>query len=134
MTDSPVSPDGGNLSTIDLLLPNYVEIPTGEPGFDSLRIRITMTHPEGHGTNYQRVYSFKWLTYRIRTPAQLLTFLHREAEAILRLLAAHLEAQPDEIWRISLLIFATGGLPEDDSWSQMRSCGAVDWIGKVPVL
>lgn len=130
--EGPISDDGGYMNPIDCIVPNYVEVPLSDPLFDTFRIRVTMERADGIGTNYQTVHTFPELK-RIKSPNDFLEFIHSQLHLILGVLAHHLEVDEDQVWRITCLLFATGGEAVDDQWPYVRSCGMVDWIGKVPL-
>lgn len=135
MNEGPVTDGEGWGDLIDVIVPNYLEIPIAEPEFDTFRIRITMSCiMDGirTGTNYQRAYDFAWIRDSIRNSDELLTFINAETSGILRLVATHLEYDPETAYKIQTLYFATGG-DEDENWSAIRAIGAVDFTGRVPL-
>lgn len=131
--ETPVDFGGGFLSPVDIFIPNYIEIPTGEPEFHSFYIQVAVLDPATEmGTRAQQPYTLAWLRENLKSPQDLLDFLHQEVTRLILATIVHLEVGDDRPLNIQTFFYASGE-PVVGLQSQIRNCGVVDWTGHLPL-
>lgn len=132
--ETAVEMGGGFLEPIDLILPNFIEVPTGEREFDTFYIQVSVMDPVlDHGTRSQKPYTLDWIRANITTPDQLLDFLHQEVKFLLHTVVAHLDVNDGRNLQVATLFYASGQGLYSNHPSNIRTCGAVEWTGKLPL-